>query len=85
MNRRGFLTLAAPAVLILPELLIPKRSFFLPPMGGWATEIPWSVMAWDDSDVMGLIGVVRDASYECPLVFTEDGLLVVNEDGTPWR
>jgi hypothetical protein len=37
MNRRKFLSLiaAAPAALILPELLLPKRSFFLPPAGGW--------------------------------------------------
>lgn len=38
MNRRGFLGLVAAAVpaLILPELLLPKRTFFLPPAGGWA-------------------------------------------------
>lgn len=39
MNRRNFLTLAAaavPAALILPELLIPRRTFFMPPAGGWA-------------------------------------------------
>lgn len=39
MKRRAFLGLIAaaiPASLILPELLIPKRSFFLPPTGGWA-------------------------------------------------
>jgi hypothetical protein len=35
MNRRGFL-LTAPALLVLPELIVPKRTFFLPPMGGWA-------------------------------------------------
>jgi hypothetical protein len=34
MNRRGFL-LAAPALLALPELIVPKRTFFLPPVGGW--------------------------------------------------
>jgi hypothetical protein len=32
--RRGFLALLAPA-LAVPALLIPRRSFFLPPMGGW--------------------------------------------------
>jgi hypothetical protein len=38
MNRRKFLGLlaAAPAALILPELLVPKRTFFLPPATGWA-------------------------------------------------
>lgn len=37
MNRRGFLTLAgtAAAALAIPELWIPKRTFFLPPRGGW--------------------------------------------------
>jgi hypothetical protein len=37
MNRRNFLGLLAPA-LILPELLVPKRTFFLPPKGGWWPE-----------------------------------------------
>jgi hypothetical protein len=39
VNRRGFLGLiaaAAPAALIFPELIMPKRSVFLPPSTGWA-------------------------------------------------
>jgi hypothetical protein len=39
VNRRNFLSLiaaAAPAALIAPELILPKRTFFLPPAGGWA-------------------------------------------------
>jgi hypothetical protein len=37
MNRRGFLGVlaGAAAAIAVPELLIPKRSFFLPPPGGW--------------------------------------------------
>lgn len=38
MNRRGFLAALAagvPAALILPELLLPQRTFFLPPTMGW--------------------------------------------------
>jgi hypothetical protein len=37
MNRRQLLGLlaAAPVALIVPELLVPKRTFFLPPAGGW--------------------------------------------------
>lgn len=37
MNRRSFLTIAglSAAGLIVPELILPKRSFFLPPAGGW--------------------------------------------------
>ena len=42
MNRRGFLrgllTVGVPAVVApaaLAELLVPKRSIFLPPRGGW--------------------------------------------------
>jgi hypothetical protein len=34
MNRRGFLS-ALPAALAAGELLVPKRTFFLPPRGGW--------------------------------------------------
>lgn len=38
MNRRGFLSLIAPAAaaLIVPQLLVPKRTIFLPPRGGWS-------------------------------------------------
>lgn len=37
MNRRSFLSLIAPAaaLIVAPELLLPKRTFFLPPAGGW--------------------------------------------------
>jgi hypothetical protein len=37
MNRRNFISLATTAagILLLPELLVPKRTFFLPPRGGW--------------------------------------------------
>ncbi len=42
MNRRDFLRIASPlaaAGLILPELLLPKRTFFLPPTAGWCPDI----------------------------------------------
>lgn len=37
MNRRGFLGFAATAagLLVVPELLLPRKTFFLPPAGGW--------------------------------------------------
>jgi len=37
ISRRSFLTGAAIATgaLIVPELIAPKRAFFLPPKGGW--------------------------------------------------
>lgn len=40
MNRRGFLSLLAPAaaLIVAPELLLPKRTFFLPPVGGWRDD-----------------------------------------------
>lgn len=39
MNRRKFLGFlaAAGAAIAVPELLVPKKSFFLPPAGGWKT------------------------------------------------
>lgn len=42
MNRRGFLSLIAPAaaLIVAPELFIPKRTFFLPPAGGWTHYHP---------------------------------------------
>jgi hypothetical protein len=45
ISRRGFLQgllAAAPAALIVPELLIPTRTIFLPPAGGWVAS-EWSV------------------------------------------
>lgn len=39
MKRRAFLGLlgaAASSALILPELWVPEKTFFLPPTGGWA-------------------------------------------------
>lgn len=44
MKRRAFLGLfAAAPVLLLPELIIPRKTFFLPPTGGWKEtgEIWW--------------------------------------------
>lgn len=40
MNRRGFLALlgGAGAALLVPELLVPKRTIFLPPAGGWPVD-----------------------------------------------
>lgn len=35
LTRRQFLAAALPAALILPELVVPNRTFFLPPAGGW--------------------------------------------------
>jgi hypothetical protein len=37
ITRRLFLGFAAGA-LIVPELIVPKRTFFLPPPGGWRPE-----------------------------------------------
>jgi hypothetical protein len=52
VNRRRFLSLlaaTAPAALILPELLIPKRSFFLPPAEGWvAPTLGEQWLAWSE-------------------------------------
>jgi len=40
ITRRLFLGLAAGAAgaLIVPELIVPKRTFFLPPPGGWRPQ-----------------------------------------------
>lgn len=34
MKRRAFLTLL-PTAILLPELILPRKTFFLPPLGGW--------------------------------------------------
>jgi hypothetical protein len=41
MNRRKFLSflgVGAAAAIIAPELLLPKRTFFLPPAKGWTYD-----------------------------------------------
>jgi hypothetical protein len=60
MNRRGFLSLLP--VLAVPVLLVPKRTFFLPPAGGWHSTVykfnpqPFQLMtdegmvAWDGGE-----------------------------------
>lgn len=50
MNRRSFLALL-PAALILPELLLPKRTFFLPPSGGWSPML-WGDGIHDDREAL---------------------------------
>ncbi len=42
VSRRGFLLGlgASAATLAVPELLLPSKSFFLPPKGGWAWADP---------------------------------------------
>lgn len=37
MNRRGFVGLltGVATALVVPELLVPEKKFFLPPRGGW--------------------------------------------------
>lgn len=69
MNRRGFLKFLAPAaaLIVAPELLIPKRTFFLPPAGGWhdhmtATEciarMAEQVRCWNANPPFILSGVL---------------------------
>jgi hypothetical protein len=53
MNRRGFLSLiakSAPAALVLPELILPKRTFFLPPTDGWSLDQCAAVLALHQND-----------------------------------
>jgi hypothetical protein len=43
VSRRGFLgcLAGAAAAIAVPELLVPKRTFFLPPDGGWINSLPF--------------------------------------------
>jgi hypothetical protein len=54
MNRRQLLGLlvAAPVALIVPELIVPERKIFLPPVGGW------DLAAGSDITVMTMFNVV---------------------------
>lgn len=68
MNRRGFLGLLAPAAAVLaaPALLIPRRTFFLPPAGGWhgttltATDIRRAQQYMRDADEAMQRSLMRD-------------------------
>lgn len=64
MNRRGFLSLLAPAAaaLIVPELLVPKRKIFLPPPGGWPNRIYGE--SWIDS-ALRMRGEAVDYAMGC--------------------
>ena len=81
MNRRGFLAALGltGAGLAVPELWIPKRTFFLPPRGGWAArpstttitatggEAPWNYQwTW----LRGGGGITIDAPTEPATTFT---------------
>lgn len=88
MNRRKFLGLiaaAAPAALILPELILPKRSFFLPPVGGWAQ--PSLAELWlDYANTIRPAGVIFTATtslIRLPMIYERgpwDVELVVPEE-----
>lgn len=77
MNRRGFLAalgLAAGAVAA-PELLVPRRTFFLPPKGGWRAaetrtlgDVGPYKYTW--SWISGGSGIVIDAPNRAVTTFT---------------
>jgi hypothetical protein len=62
MNRRGFLRLLAPAAALIaaPELLLPRRTFFLPPAGGWGGD--W-LQKWVHADVRQACQAALGAAY----------------------
>lgn len=35
ISRRAFVLGAGAAALVLPQMLVPRRTYFLPPVGGW--------------------------------------------------
>lgn len=78
MNRRGFLTLLAGAAAIaaVPELFVPKRTFFLPPAGGWLRDDYYSLewpnvlrekLAQDMADAYARDHVILSAEYYTPI------------------
>lgn len=48
MKRRGFLGVltGAAAAIAVPELLLPKRTYFLPPAGGWDGSGDFTLEGW---------------------------------------
>jgi hypothetical protein len=43
-SRRGFMAMLAAGAILAPGLLIPRRTFFLPPIGGWGAHPLASLM-----------------------------------------
>jgi hypothetical protein len=76
MNRRallGMLAGAATGALILPELWVPKRKWFLPPRGGWPSADPtcYRIVGVQDEVTFEWIPVDEVTEYE----IWRDGML----------
>lgn len=71
ITRRGFLTLIAPAAgaLLVPELLLPKRTFFLPPAGGWCSYSDYinEMLSEFESRILNPAAVQLAQQYEITL------------------
>jgi hypothetical protein len=48
ISRRKFFGLLAAGAIIAPELLLPRKTFFLPPMGGWISPLASLKIEFDD-------------------------------------
>jgi len=78
MNRRGFLaalgiTVAGAASgLAIPELWTPKRTFFLPPKGGWAAQ-GWNPYTYQWTWLRGGSGIEIDSPGSRSTTFTPTG------------
>lgn len=83
MNRRGFLSLLAPAaaLIVAPELLLPRRTFFLPPTGGWSGD--W-FQKWVDADMRQAWQAGLDAAYRAayPPLMVDDMMFDLTVWGT---
>jgi hypothetical protein len=82
MNRRSFLSLLAPAgaALLAPDLLLPARSIFLPPAGGWPADIYGYHAAFRPAICEG---VPQSAAQALTLVVIEHGRTIPLLDVDP--
>jgi hypothetical protein len=77
MNRRGFLAIlgitvaGAAAGVAIPELWTPKRTFFLPPKGGWIPQ-GWNPYTYQWTWLRGGSGIMIDDPTGNATTFSPD-------------
>lgn len=86
MNRRGFLralgtaaTVGVVAPAALAELLVPKRTIFLPPRGGWLLDKVWYTdeVAYIQTAIGAELDKLFAASYGTPIYYTDAGFEMI--------
>lgn len=90
ISRRSFLgvLVGAATAVVVPELIVSKRTFFLPPLGGWVNPIPFIPFREPDPALFKMLEEIQHAADEMTGPYTSmdpargDDITVVT---THWR